>query len=188
MTSNNPPVLANQEASLKLGRSLVLVGMMGAGKSTVGRSLASQLRVDFVNSDDEIQSAAGMSIPEIFERFGEEYFRDGERRVISRLLEGVPKVIATGGGAFLNEETRQLIKDHCHSVWISADLDTLVTRVSRRNNRPLLVGKDPRKVLSELGEIRNPIYAQADIHVCSDMAPHSNTVGQILKALQSCKK
>ena len=101
MTSNNPPVLANQEASLKLGCSLVLVGMMGAGKSTVGRSLASQLRVDFVDSDDEIQSAAGMSIPEIFERFGEEYFRDGERRVISRLLEGVPKVIATGGGAFL---------------------------------------------------------------------------------------
>jgi shikimate kinase len=188
MTSNSHISQERDQAEIRLDRSLVLVGMMGVGKSTVGKSLASRLGVEFIDSDDEIQHAAGMTIAEIFERFGEDYFRDGERRVISRLLEGTPKVIATGGGAFINTQTRELIKARCHSVWISADLETLVARVSRRSHRPLLVGKDPRVVLSELGAIRDPIYSQADIHVRSDMAPHVNTVEQILKALRSCRK
>jgi shikimate kinase len=173
---------------MRLDRPVVLVGMMGVGKSTVGRLLASQLQVDFVDSDDEIVLAAGLSIAEIFERFGEEYFRDGERRVIARLIDGGPKVIATGGGAFINDATRALIKEKCHSVWIDADLDILVARVSRRSHRPLLVGKDPKLVMTDLCEKRGPIYALADIRVCSDAAPHSTTVDQIMKALESCSK
>jgi shikimate kinase len=165
----------------------VLIGMMGVGKSTVGRMLAAQLGVNFVDTDEEIEKAADLSVAEIFERFGEDYFRDGERRVIARLIAEGSGVIATGGGAFINEQTRALIKEKCHSVWIDADLNVLVARVSRRNHRPLLIGKDPRAVLTELSEKRGPIYAMADIHVRSDAAPHANTVDQIMKALSSCK-
>lgn len=171
-----------------LDRPVVLVGMMGVGKSTVGRMLASQMGQDFVDTDDEIVKAAGMPIAEIFDRFGEDYFRDGERRVIARLIDDGPKVIATGGGAFINDTTRTLIKEKCHSVWIDADLDILIARVSRRSHRPLLIGKDPRVVMTELLAKRGPIYALADFRVCSDAAPHGNTVDQILKALKSCSK
>lgn len=171
---------------IRLDRPVVLIGMMGVGKSTVGRMLAAQLGVNFIDTDEEIEKAADLSVAEIFERFGEDYFRDGERRVIARLIDGGPGVIATGGGAFINEQTRILIKEKCHSVWIDADLDVLVARVSRRNHRPLLIGKDPRVVLTELSEKRGPIYALADFHVRSDAAPHSHTVEQIMKALSAC--
>lgn len=161
----------------------MLVGMMGVGKSTIGRLLAGKLGLPFIDSDEEIEKAAGMPISEIFERFGEPEFRDGERRVISRLIAEGPKVIATGGGAFINDETRKLIKQQCRSVWIDADLDVLVDRVSRRSHRPLLVGKDPKQVLTELSAKRTPIYEEADIHVRSDAGPHARTVNQILEAL-----
>lgn len=171
-----------------LDRPVVLVGMMGVGKSTVGRLLASHLGLAFIDTDEEIERAAGMTIAEIFEKFGEEYFRDGERRVIARLIGEGPKVIATGGGAFINAATRTLIKDKCHSVWIDADIELLVARVSRRGHRPLLVGKDPRVVLTGLLATRGPIYALADFHVRSDAAPHGRTVDQIMKALEPCLK
>ena len=186
MTSAPPPHQNTPARQIRLHKPVVLVGMMGVGKSTVGRLLASQLNVDFVDTDDEIERAAGLSIAEIFERFGEDYFRDGERRVIARLIDGDPKVIATGGGAFINDATRTLIKDKCHSVWIDANLDVLVARVSRRSHRPLLIGKDPRLVMVDLFEKRGPLYALADICVCSDTGPHSHTVQQILKALEPC--
>ena len=188
MTSAAPHHPQTAALQIRLDRPVVLVGMMGVGKSTVGRLLASRLRVDFVDTDDEIELAAGMTIAEIFERFGEEYFRDGERRVIARLIDGEPKVIATGGGAFINNTTRALIMEKCHSVWIDADLDILVARVSRRSHRPLLVGKHPKVVMTELFAKRGPIYALADFRVCSDAAPHSRTVDQIMKALEPCSK
>ncbi len=147
---------------------IVLVGMMGVGKSSIGRKLAGRLGLDFVDADDEIEAAAGMTIAEIFERFGEGYFRDGERRVIARLMEGGPKVIATGGGAFINAETRALILEKARSIWLDADIDILVERVGRRNHRPLLQGRDARTVLSELSAVRNPLYAEAELHVRSD--------------------
>jgi shikimate kinase len=187
MTSAGDPLSSQTAARIGLDRPIVLIGMMGVGKSTVGRMLAARLDVQFIDTDEEIEKAADLSVAEIFERFGEEYFRDGERRVIARLIGEGPGVIATGGGAFINEQTRALIKEKCHSVWIDADLDVLVARVSRRNHRPLLIGKDPRVVLTELSEKRGPIYAQADIHVRSDAAPHANTVDQIMKALSPCE-
>lgn len=156
---------------------------MGVGKSTIGKLLATHLKLRFVDSDDEIEKAAGMAISEIFERFGEAGFRDGERRVLARLIGDKPKVIATGGGAFINDETRALIKEKCISVWIDADLDVLVERVSRRGHRPLLAGRNPRDVLTELSAKRTPFYAQADIHVRSDSGPHARTVNSILEAL-----
>ncbi|APL93567.1 shikimate kinase [Sphingobium sp. TA15] len=162
---------------------IVLVGMMGVGKSTVGRRLAARLDVDFVDADEEIEKAAGMTISEMFERYGEAYFRDGERRVIARLMDGEPKVIATGGGAFMQEETRALILDHALAIWLNADIDTLVDRVSRREGRPLLKGKDPRAVLTELAAIRNPVYALCPIHVKSAAAPHDVAVDSIMEQL-----
>lgn len=164
-------------------RPVVLVGMMGVGKSSIGRKLARRLGLGFADADDEIEQAAGMKIAEIFERFGEGYFRDGERRVITRLIEGAPKVIATGGGAFINCETRALILEKGTSIWLDAELAVLVERVSRRTHRPLLHGRDASEVLTELGAVRNPIYAQADIHVRSDTSPHTLTVENIMKAL-----
>lgn len=166
-----------------IDRSIVLVGMMGVGKSSIGRKLAYRLGLGFVDADDEIEAAAGMSIAEIFERFGEPYFRDGERRVIARLIEGAPKVIATGGGAFINAETRALILRKARSIWLDADIGILVERVGRRSHRPLLQGKDARTVLTELAALRNPVYAEAELHVRSDTSPHSRTVDNILKAL-----
>jgi shikimate kinase len=164
-------------------RTIVLVGLMGVGKSTIGRRLAARLDLPFVDADSEIEAAAGLSIPEIFERYGEEHFRDGERRVIARLIEGETKVLATGGGAFMNDETRALILAKATAIWIDADLDVLAERVSRRDDRPLLTGKDARVVLGDLAKIRNPVYALAPIHVQSQSAPHDATVDAILEAL-----
>jgi shikimate kinase len=166
-----------------LDRPIVLIGLMGVGKTTVGRRLAQRLDLPFVDADEEIEAAAGMTIAEIFQMFGEDYFRDGERRVIARLIDGNPKVIATGGGAFMNERTRALILEKTTAVWLEADLDTLVERVRRRSTRPLLKDRDPRQVLGELAKVRNPIYALAPIHIRSQPSPHDATVKAILRAL-----
>jgi shikimate kinase len=168
---------------LNLDRSIVLVGLMGAGKSTVGKRLARRLKLDFVDSDSEIEIAAAHSIAEIFARFGEESFRDGERRVIERLIEGPPEVIATGGGAFVNERTRALILERCIAIWLDADLETLAERVTRRDTRPLLKDKDPLLILRDLAGQRNHVYALAPIHVRSHPAPHDGAVERIVEAV-----
>lgn len=165
------------------GRPIVLVGLMGVGKSTVGRRLAARLDLPFVDADHEIESAAGMTVTEIFDRFGEPYFRDGERRVIARLMDGTPKVIATGGGAFVNDDTRALILDQATAIWLNAHPDILAERVRRRDTRPLLRGKDPRRVLADLAARRDPFYALAPIHVSSQRGPHEATVHAIMKAI-----
>ncbi|HEX8419176.1 MAG TPA: shikimate kinase [Sphingomonas sp.] len=165
------------------GRPIVLVGLMGVGKSTVGRRLATRLALPFVDADNEIEEAAGMTVSEIFDRFGESYFRDGERRVIARLMDGKPKVIATGGGAFINDDTRAMILDEATAIWLNAHPDVLAERVRRRDTRPLLRGRDPRVVLEELARVRDPIYALAPIHVASHKAPHENTVEAIMRAI-----
>ncbi len=162
---------------------IVLIGLMGVGKSTIGRRLAARMGLSFVDADSEIETAAGMTIAEMFERYGEAHFRDGERRVIARLVDGHRKVIATGGGAFMNAQTRALILSRATAIWLKADLDTLVDRVRRRNDRPLLKGRDPRQVLGALAAQRDPIYALAPIHVVSQPTPHEATVDAILKAL-----
>lgn len=164
------------------GRSLVLVGLMGAGKSTVGRRLATRLGLEFVDADEEIEAAAGLSIPEIFERYGEAHFRDGERRVLARLLAGPQRVIATGGGAFMNVETRRLIAERGISIWLKADLDTLVRRCAKRDDRPLLRG-DPRAQLERLMQERYPVYAVADLTVESAGEVHDLVVDRVIDAL-----
>ncbi|MGH6761374.1 MAG: shikimate kinase [Phyllobacterium sp.] len=152
----------------KLGRrSVVLVGLMGAGKSTVGRKLASMIGLRFLDADAEIETVSRMTIPELFEAYGEAEFRDLERRVIARILEAGPMVLATGGGAYMNEQTRRAIADDGISVWLKADLDVLFDRVGRRHNRPLLKTPDPRATLGKLLEDRYPVYAQAAITVMS---------------------
>jgi shikimate kinase len=166
-----------------LDRPIVLVGLMGVGKSTVGKRLARRLALEFVDSDAEIERAADHSIAEIFDRFGEASFRDGERRVIARLIEGPPKVIATGGGAFVNEQTRALILERGIAVWLDAEVETLAERVSRRNHRPLLRDREPLPLLRELAGARNPIYAEAHLHIRSEPAPHERTVDRIVEAL-----
>jgi shikimate kinase len=166
------------------GKPIVLVGLMGVGKSTVGRRLAARMRLPFVDADNEIERAAGMTIAEMFERFGEAHFRDGERRVIARLIDGSPKVIATGGGAFINDETRALILEHGLAVWLDASPAVLAERVGRRDHRPLLRGKDAKAVLTELAAVRNPFYAKAPIHIVSQQAPHEATVNAILEAIR----
>lgn len=165
------------------GRSLVLVGLMGAGKSTVGRRLAQRLKLSFVDADTAIEEAAGMTIPEIFERHGEEYFREGERRVIARLLEEGQHVLATGGGAFMNETTRDNIRKAGVSVWLKAGLPLLMKRVSRRSDRPLLQADDPEAVMSRLMDQRYPIYAQADVCVESREVSHTVMVNDVIRAL-----
>lgn len=165
------------------GKPIVLIGLMGVGKSTVGRRLAQRMKLDFVDADNEIEHAAGMTIAEIFQRFGEDHFRDGERRVIARLIDGRPKVIATGGGAFMQAETRDLILDQALAIWLDASPDVLADRVRRRDTRPLLRGKDPKRVLTDLARVRNPVYALAPVHVVSQHAPHDATVSAILKAI-----
>ncbi len=168
------------------GRSIVLVGLMGAGKSSIGRRLAQRMALDFVDADTEIERAAGCTIEEIFARFGEPAFRDGERRVISRLLEDrAPIVLATGGGAFMDPETREAIRRFGISVWLRADLDVLLRRVGRRSNRPLLKQGDPRDVLERLMALRNPVYAEADLVVDSDDSPAETTVDRVLGALRA---
>ncbi len=162
---------------------IVLVGLMGVGKSTVGRRLANRLHLPFADADHEIEAAAGMTIAEIFDRFGEAYFRDGERRVIARLIDGLPKVIATGGGAFINDVTRSLILDQATAIWLHAHPDVLVDRVRRRDTRPLLRGRDPLTVLADMSKTRSPFYALAPIHVTSQHGPHEATVAAILRAI-----
>ena len=172
--------------SRQLGaRSLVLVGLMGAGKSTVGRRLAQTLQLPFRDADHEIEAAAGMSIPDIFSIHGEEYFRDGEKRVIARLLQEGPMVLATGGGAFMNEETRQRIAEQGISVWLRADLDVLMRRVRKRTTRPLLQNSDPEGTMRRLMEARHPVYATADLTVDSHETPHDRVVADIVKNLSA---
>ncbi|MDB5410409.1 MAG: aroK [Rhodospirillales bacterium] len=165
-------------------RSLVLVGLMGAGKTNIGRRLAARLHLPFVDADAEIEAAAGESIEDIFRRHGEAYFREGERRVIARLLDGTVKVLATGGGAFMDETTRQRIRAQSISIWLRADLDLLVARIGRRENRPLLKDGDPRAVLAALIERRHPVYAEADIVVDSVDGPPEATLGRVLAELK----
>lgn len=164
-------------------KSIALVGLMGAGKSTVGRRLAQRLGLPFADADAEIEAAADLSVAEIFARFGEPHFRDGERRVIARLVEGPAQVIATGGGAFMDPETRALILARCTTIWLDGDIDTLAERVSRRGHRPLLNGKDPKSLLRTLAETRNPIYAEAHLTIRSGRQPHEKVVDRIVAAL-----
>jgi len=166
-----------------LSRPIVMIGMMGAGKSAIGRRLAQRLGLPFVDADAEIERAAGCTIEEIFEKHGEAVFRDGERRVIARLLEGPVGVLATGGGAFMDPETRARIRGRAITVWLKADLDTLIERVSRRTHRPLLKNSDPRDVLTRLMAQRNPIYAEADITVETGNSPTAATVERVIEAL-----
>ena len=167
----------------RLRRPVVLVGLMGAGKSTVGRKLAGLLGTDFVDADEAIEQAAQLSISEIFDQFGEAYFRDGERRVIARLIEESHGVIATGGGAFVDDRTRALILDRAVAVWIDCEIDTLVERTSRRNNRPLLREGDPKEILTRLREAREPAYAEAPIRIDSHSGPQVDTALAIIEAL-----
>lgn len=177
MTSTTPSPFAQKT------KPIALVGMMGVGKTSIGRRLAQKLHIPFVDADQEIVDAAGLSIPEIFEKFGEAHFRDGERRVIARLFDGKRKVIATGGGAFVNDETRALMLDRAIVIWLDADIDTLVERTARKGDRPLLANGDAREILTRLAEQRNPLYAQAHIRVRSQSNPHEATLDAIMKAL-----
>ncbi len=165
-------------------RTIVLVGLMGAGKTNIGRRLAMRLHLPFVDADAEIEAAAGETIPEIFENRGEAAFREGERRVIARLLEGPLHVLATGGGAYMDPQTRGLIRERGISVWLRAELDVLLQRVARRSNRPLLKQGDPREVLAQLIERRHPVYAEADIVVDSIEGPPELTLARVVDALQ----
>jgi shikimate kinase len=179
---------ASQEAEISaaLGtRSVVLVGMMGAGKSTIGRRLSARLRLPFLDADMEIEAAAGMSIPDIFETHGEPHFRDGEARVIARLLDGGPAVIATGGGAFMREETRSRIGSRAVSIWLKADADVIMKRVKRRADRPLLQTADPAATVGRLIEEREPVYQRADITIWSRDVPHEKIVDECIDALHA---
>lgn len=169
----------------RIDRPIVLVGMMGVGKSSVGRRLATLLDCTFVDADEEIERSAQMSIPEIFETYGEDYFRDGERRVIARLIDECDGccVIATGGGAFCNDETRALILARALTIWLDSDVDTLVERTGRKDNRPLLKEGDPRDILARLREERKPYYSQAPIHVLSGSGPHVQTINKVLEGI-----
>jgi shikimate kinase len=164
-------------------RSLVLVGMMGAGKSSVGRKLATRLAMPFVDADTEIETAAGMTIPEIFEVRGEPEFRSGEQRVIARLLDGGPQVLATGGGAYMNVETRRLIGQKGVSIWLKAEFDILMRRIKRRNDRPLLRTADPESMLKRLIDERYPVYALADLTIESRDVSHEVIVDEVIEAL-----
>ena len=176
-------------ARKRLGeRPIVLIGIMGAGKTSIGKRLATRLDLPFTDADQEIEDAAGKTISEIFEEDGEDCFRDGERRVIARLLEGGAKVLSTGGGAFMNEETRNRIAAKGISVWLKADIDVLMERVMRRDTRPLLKNNNPRAVMERLIEERYPIYAFADITVVSRDVSHEVILNEIIAALISSPK
>ncbi len=179
VTTPEEPIVAS------LGQhSIVLVGMMGAGKSSVGRKLANRLMLAFVDADNEIEAAAGMSIPDIFETRGEDEFRAGEARVITRLLEKGPQVLATGGGAFMNPDTRAAIRAKGISVWLRADFDVLMKRIKRRNDRPMLKTDDPAATLRRLIEQRYPVYAESDLVIDSRDVLHEVIVDEILDALR----
>src|SRR5437762_14364802 len=184
----SPAQARPQDAALAaaLGaRCVVLVGMMGAGKSTIGRRIAARLRLPFLDADTEIEAAAGMSIPDIFETHGEPHFRDGEARVIARLLDSGPAVIATGGGAFMREETRNRIRDRAVSIWLKADVDIIMRRVKRRADRPLLQTEDPVATVSRLLEQREPVYQGADLTIWSRDVPHERIVDECIDALHA---
>jgi len=171
----------------RIDRPVVLVGMMGVGKTSVGKKLAAALQWQFIDADEEIEKAAQMPIQEIFDTYGEDQFRDGERRVIARLLDdATPRIIATGGGAFCNAQTRRLILDRAIAVWLDSDIDTLVDRTARKGNRPLLKQGDPREILTRLREERRPFYAEAPIHVQSSNGPHARTVDLVLEGIARC--
>jgi len=166
-------------------RTLALVGLMGVGKSSVGRRLARVLNLPFYDADEEIERAAGRPVSEIFAELGEPEFRSGEHRVIARLLRGPPHVLATGGGAFQHEETRRLLKETALTVWLKCDLDILARRVARRDTRPLLRGKDPMEVLKAQAEARYPNYAEADLTVETGESSHQAAVEAILRAIRA---
>jgi shikimate kinase len=164
-------------------RSIVLVGMMGAGKSSVGRRLAARLGMPFVDADCEIEARAAMTIPEYFERHGEQNFRSGEARVIANLLNNGPQTLATGGGAFINADTRAAIRRNGISVWLKADYEVLLRRVRRRSDRPMLRTDNPAETLRELMAVRDPVYAQADVTIASREVPHETIVNEMIAAL-----
>lgn len=182
-----PPASAPEaELVAALGaRSIVLVGMMGAGKSTIGRRLAARLQLPFVDADTEIEAAAGMTIPELFELHGEPHFRDGEAKVIARLLGGGPVVLATGGGAFMREETRDRIKAKAVSIWLRAEAEVIMRRVRRRPGRPLLQTADPEGTVARLLTEREPVYRHADLTISSRDVPHDRIVEECIEALRS---
>jgi shikimate kinase len=187
-TENDADAAASAAAILHLlgRRSVVLVGMMGVGKSSIGRRLATRLFVPFVDADTEVEKAAGMSIADVFAKYGEAYFRSGEARVIARLLEGGPQVLATGGGAFMNKETRALIKEKGVSIWLRAEFDVLMRRISKRKSeRPLLQTADPAETLRQLLAEREPSYALADFTIESREVAHDAVVTNIVTALAS---
>jgi shikimate kinase len=181
---NDPPAAAPSALRARLGaRSIVLVGMPGSGKSSIGRRLAQHLGLEFIDADQEIEAAAGMSIADIFSQHGEPYFRAGEARVIARLLDKGLQVIATGGGAFVNADTRALVRARALSVWLKADVDLLLRRVKRKNDRPLLRAADPEAVLKRLLAEREATYAEAEITVTSLDVPHEAVVEAMVKAI-----
>src|ERR1700676_5351029 len=187
-TASSAGSSASREAEITtaLGtRSVVLVGMMGAGKSTIGRRLSARLRLPFLDADTEIETAAGMSIPDIFETRGEPHFRDGEARVIARLLDGGPAVVATGGGAFMREETRSRIRGQAVSIWLKADADVIMRRVKRRADRPLLQTADPAATVGRLLEEREPVYRHANLTIWSRDVPHERIVDECVDALHA---
>ncbi|HET7816616.1 MAG TPA: shikimate kinase [Sphingomicrobium sp.] len=168
----------------QLDRPIVLVGLMGAGKSTVGRRLARRLGLDFIDTDAAIEDAAGLSAAEMFERYGEADFRDGERRLVARLVDGQVRVIATGGGAYVDPSTRELLNQRAITVWLDAPVDVLADRTARRDTRPLLRNGDPRSTLERLASERGPFYAEAHVHVRSGGGAHSEVVEKIVAALE----
>jgi shikimate kinase len=172
------------EVAKRLDRPVVLVGLMGVGKSTVGRRLARRLGLSFVDSDAEIEGAAGYPAAEIFERYGERDFRDGERRLVARLVEGEVRVIATGGGAYVDPRTRKLLNERAITVWLDAPVDILAERTSRRDTRAQLRNGDPKAVLEKLAEERRPSYEEAHIHVKSGDGAHKDVVDEIVRALE----
>lgn len=179
-----PPMSrSGKHPEISCQKPVVLIGMMGTGKTTIGRRLAPRLGLPFFDSDAEIERAAGMTVSELFETHGEESFREGEARVIKRLLEGPPHVLATGGGAVLHADTRSLIKGRAISVWMRADIETLARRATKRDTRPLLRTSDPAATLAGLAKEREPFYAEAHIHVDSQPGPHEQTVALILNRI-----
>jgi shikimate kinase len=168
----------------RLDQPVVLVGLMGVGKSTVGRRLAKRLGLSFVDSDSAIEDAAGCTAAEVFERYGEQDFRDGERRLVRRLMDGEIRVIATGGGAFVDARTRQLLNERAITVWLDAPVDVLAQRTARRDTRPLLKNGDPKGTLERLAKERRPSYAEAHIHVKSGDGAHRDVVEAIIQALE----
>ncbi len=184
-----PPIALHPQSETfrrRLGRrSVVLVGMPGSGKSSIGRRLGQRLGLDFSDADAEIEQAANMTIPEIFQTRGEAEFRKGEQKVIARLLDAGPQVIATGGGAFMNAETRGRIREKGLSIWLKADVDTLLKRVKRKTNRPLLQNPDPEGTLRNLLAAREPVYAEADLTIVSCEVPHEEVVEAIVNLLDT---